>query len=62
MNQETESKIGELLKDEDGREYRIIDGKKIYQIENDTKGMNDIINAVRASGMRPSEYLKSLYR
>lgn len=54
--------IGKLLTDKRG-EYRMVKGKKIYQIKEVTqqdKDMNLIINRVRASGMRPSEYLKSL--
>ena len=59
-----DSKIESLQTDEDGRQYRIVDGKKIYQIEEKTqhdKDMNTIINRVRASGMTPSQYLKSMY-
>jgi len=52
--------IGELKSDEGG-EYRIINGNKIYQIKEETqyqKEMNLIINRVRASGMKPSQYLE----
>ena len=59
-----DSKIESLQTDEDGRQYRMVDGKKIYQIEEKTqhdKDMNSIINRVRASGMTPSQYLKSMY-
>ena len=59
-----DSKIESLQTDEDGRQYRMVDGKKIYQIEEKTqhdKDMNIIINRVRASGMTPSQYLKSMY-
>jgi hypothetical protein len=52
--------IGELLTDENG-EYRMVNGKKIYQIKEENqhdKDMNLIINRVRASGMKPSEYLR----
>ena len=59
-----DSKIGFLQTDEDGRQCRMVDGKKIYQIEEKTqhdKDMNTIINRVRASGMTPSQYLKSMY-
>ena len=52
-----ESKIGPLEKDENGRPFRIINGEKIYQIEDDEK-TNAAINAFRASGMSLSEYLK----
>jgi hypothetical protein len=51
--------IGELLTDKEG-EHRIIKGKKIYQISEETqhdKDMNLIINRCRASGMKPSQYL-----
>jgi len=46
---------------ENGRGYRIVDGKKVYQIEEKTKGdedLNLIINRYRCSGMRLSEYMK----
>jgi len=52
--------IGDLLTDENG-EYRMVNGKKIYQIKEETqhdKDINLIMNRVRASGMRPSEYLR----
>ncbi len=58
--QPEDSRIGELTTDENGRQYRMVDGKKIYQIEEKTqydKDMNSIINRVRASGMSPWEYL-----
>lgn len=48
--------IGELLTDENG-EYRMVNGKKIYQIKEENqhdKDMNLIINRVRASGMKPT--------
>lgn len=51
--------IGELQTDEKG-EYRVINNQKIYQIKNNDQ-VNLNINKVRASGMSPSEYLKSLY-
>lgn len=59
-----DEKIGELLMDEIGN-YRIINGKKIYQIEEKTqedKDSNLIINRVIASKMTPWEYLNSLYK
>ena len=59
-----DSKIGSLQTDKNGRQYRMVDGKKIYQIEEKTqhdKDMNSIINRVRASGMTPSQYFKSIY-
>lgn len=52
--------IGELSIDDIG-EYRTVNGKKVYQIEEKTqhdRDLNLVINRVRASGMRPSEYLK----
>lgn len=58
--QPEDSKIGDLTIDEDGREYRMINSKKIHQIEEKTqhdKDMNSIINRVIASGMTPWEYL-----
>lgn len=53
--------IGELSIDEDGRQYRMVNGKKIFQIEEETqreKDSNLVINRVRASGMKPWEYLR----
>ncbi len=55
-----DEEIGELFSDKNG-EYRVVNGKKIYQIKEESqhdRDMNLIINRVRASGMRPSEYLK----
>ncbi len=55
-----DKKIGELMKDDRG-EYRMINGRKVYEIKGDdqnTRDLNLIINRVRASGMKPSEYLK----
>jgi len=49
------------LTDENGN-YRMINGKKSYQIEEKTpqdKDMNLIINRVKASGMTAYQYLKS---
>ena len=54
--------IGELLKDEEGGEYRIVNGKKIYQIKEKSqhdKDMNLIINRYRSSGMKLSDYLNN---
>ncbi len=54
--------IGEIFY-KDSKPYRMIDGKKIKQIEEKTqsdKDMNLIINRVRASGMTPSQYLKNM--
>ena len=59
-----DSKIGALKTDENGRAYRIVAGKKIYQIEVQNQADKDLqlsINRVRASGMSASEYLKNLY-
>lgn len=56
-----DEKIGELKSDESGN-YRMINGKKSYQIEEKTqkdKDMNLIINRVNASGMTAYQYLKS---
>ena len=52
-----DSKIGDLQKDDDGREFKMINGEKIYQIGNDDD-MDLIINRVRASGVSPWVYLK----
>jgi len=62
--QPEDTKIETLKTDQDGRAYRMVNGKKIYQIEEKTqkdKDRNLIINRVRASGMSPGEYLKSIY-
>lgn len=59
-----DSKIGDLRQDADGH-FRLVNGEKIYQSAEETQEQRDTnlaINRVRASGMRPSEYLKSLYR
>ena len=59
-----DKKIGELMKDERG-EYRMINGRKIYESKGDdqnTRDLNLIINRVRASGLRPHEYLNSTRR
>ena len=50
-----DEKISELLSDEHG-EYRMVSGKKIYQIKEETqhdKDLNLIINRFRASTIRP---------
>jgi hypothetical protein len=52
--------IGDLSRDEDGRTFRMINGRKIYQIEERSQKeveMNRIINLVRASGKRPFELM-----
>ena len=51
-----DSKIGEVFY-EDGKPCRIIDGET-----KENEDLQKCINRVRASGMSPSEYLKSLYR
>jgi len=56
-----DSKIGDKQTDEHG-EYRIVNGDKIYQIEEKTpedKKLNEVINRVRASGRSPWEYLNN---
>jgi len=61
INLQIDEKIGDLLTDENGN-YRMINGKKSYQIEEKTpqdKDMNLIINRVKASGMTAYQYLKS---
>ncbi len=54
--------IGELFY-EDGKPYKMINGRKIQQLEQteENKDLEIAINRVRASGLTPSEYLKSLY-
>ena len=57
-----DQKIGELFY-KDGRPCRIINGKKIYQLEQteEKKDLQLAINRFRASGYKtPGEYLKSL--
>lgn len=55
--------IGELQSDENGN-FRMVNGRKIYQIDEKTQQDKDLqltMNRVRASGLKPSEYLKKLY-
>lgn len=55
--------IGKLQTDEVG-EYRIINGEKVYQIKEETdedEKLNSVINRVRSSGLRPSEYLRNSF-
>lgn len=58
-------KVGEKFIDENGNTCRMINGKKIVQIEEKTEQQKQIqrnINAYRASGCKsPSEWLNSLY-
>lgn len=58
-------KVGEEFIDENGDTCRMINGKKIVQIQNPTeeqKAVQRNINAYRASGFSsPSEWLNSLY-
>lgn len=58
-----DERIGGLFY-EDGIPYRMVNGEKIQQLEptEENKDLNLIMNRVRASGMRPSEYLKMMYR
>ncbi|EGK00494.1 hypothetical protein [Dysgonomonas gadei] len=45
--------ISELMIDDDGRPYRIVDGKKIFQIEENTQhdiDLNLILNRYRITG------------
>jgi hypothetical protein len=54
-------KVGEL-KEENGRQYRMIDGKKIYQMKEETESdreLNNIINRYRASGMSLANFKKN---
>jgi len=58
---ENNEKIGELQTDENGRRFRIINGKKIYQAVERTKEDEDFnrrVNNFRASGMKMSDYLR----
>lgn len=54
--------IGELFY-EDGRPFRIINNRKVQQLEQTEKNkdLQLCINRERASGLAPSEYLKKLY-
>lgn len=57
-----DNKIGELKSDKNGQ-YRIIKGKKIYQIKEKTqadKDFNLLINRCRVLGIKPSQYLLTL--
>jgi hypothetical protein len=57
-----DEKIGEKQTDENGRQFVMINGRKIYEIEEKTqhdKDMNLIINRFRASGMSMKDYLES---
>lgn len=58
-----DDKIGEVFY-EDGKPCRIIDGKKIYQLQETerNKDLQKCINRWRASGMTPWEYLNSTCR
>ena len=56
--------IGELITDDIGQ-YRMVNGKKIYQIEEKTQDdidKNLVINRARASGMRGAELLRMMIR
>lgn len=58
-----DEKISDLMIDENKREYRLVNDKKIYQIEE--KSQSDIdanlsINRFRASGMSSWDYLRSM--
>ena len=55
-----DNNIGDSIQEGD-RNYRIINGKKIYQIEEDTPEkveLNRIINLYRSSKLSITEYLK----
>lgn len=54
-----DEKIGELFYEE-GTPFRMVNGKKVQQIEG-KEDLNRTINRIRVSGMTPSEYLKSIY-
>lgn len=62
--QEQLKKVGEEFIDEDGLKYRMINGKKIKQLQNPTKHktlIQDNINAFRASKYKtPREWLNNL--
>lgn len=49
--------IGKLQIDENGRRYKMINGNKIYQLEEGKEKLNDIIDAVRASGRSARDIL-----
>lgn len=56
--------ISELKYDEQGKGFRIINGEVIYQIDEKTqkdRDLNNSINQVRASGMRPGQLLRRMY-
>lgn len=59
-----DNNIGELQQDKIG-DYRIINGKKVYQLECKTPEDYDkqlTINRYRASGLSLIEYVKSVYQ
>jgi hypothetical protein len=61
---EFKDKISEIRIDESGNPFRMINGKKIYQIKSDNPEVqrtNDIINRVRASGCSAWELLNAGY-
>ena len=58
-----DSEIGGL-KTNKGESYRIINGRKVYQLkeENDyNKDINIITNRIIASKLSPSEYIRTIY-
>lgn len=58
-----DNNIGKMKEDHRGK-FRIINGKKIYQIEELSQGdrdMNLIINRVRASGMTTTDYFRKYH-
>lgn len=58
--QPEDENIGELFYDENGHPCRIINGKKIIQLEQteENKDLQTCINRVRASGMSSWDYLR----
>jgi len=58
------AKIGPLETDENGQ-FRMINGNKIYQIEEKSdyeKNLNDAINRFRASGLSVKDWLNNQLR
>jgi uncharacterized protein YwgA len=62
--QPEDSNIGKIQKDDSGRDYRIINNQKVFQIKEETqhdKDLNLVINRVRSSGMKAIDILYGGY-
>lgn len=54
--------VSELMYEENGDVYRIINGKKFYQSPNVDPEISRNINAWKSSGKSVSQWLNDLYR